>query len=101
MNKILLFIAGLSTGLILGFSVAAWALYEPIHTGPAKHTFNHAPGPVPPYTLDGAKKLLRIECISESAKDCPSATLIPEPGTPGLILIGVILLGFKMSEASA
>jgi hypothetical protein len=90
MNKILLFIVGLSTGLILGFSVAAWALYEPVHAGPAKYTFNHAPGPVPPYTLDGSKKLLRIECISESEKDCPQATPIPEPGTWSLIGIGLI-----------
>ena len=47
MNKILLFLTGLSTGLILGFSVAAWALYEPIPVGPAKYGFNHSPGPVP------------------------------------------------------
>jgi hypothetical protein len=92
---VLLFITGLSTGLILGFSVAAWALYEPVHTDPAKYTFNHALGPVPPYTLDGSKKLLRIECISESEKDCPQATTIPEPGVISLMAIGLVGMGVK------
>jgi hypothetical protein len=89
MNKILLFLTGLSTGLILGFSVAAWALYEPIPVGPAKYGFNPSPGPVPPYTIDGSRKLLRIECISESEKDCPQAVAIPEPGTLWLMLAGL------------
>jgi hypothetical protein len=92
MNKILLFLTGLSTGLILGFSVAAWALYEPIPTGPAKYSFNHSPGPVPPYTLDGTKKLMRIECISESDKDCLQPTSIPTPSTLGLVVIGLVPL---------
>ena len=89
MTKILLFLTGLSTGLILGFSVAAWALYEPIPIGPAKYGFNHAPGPVPPYTIDGSRKLMKIECISESAKDCPQAVAIPAPGTVWLMLAGL------------
>jgi hypothetical protein len=90
LNRVLLFITGLSTGLILGFSVAAWALYEPVHTSPAKYTFHRSAGLVPPYTLDGSKKLMRIECISESAKDCPQATSILEPGTWSLIGIGLV-----------
>jgi hypothetical protein len=92
MNKILLFLAGLSAGIILGFSVAAWALYEPIPVGPAKYTFNHAPSPVPPYTMDGSKKLMRIECISESEKDCPQPTTIPIPSTIGLVVVGLLPL---------
>lgn len=91
-NKILLFLVGLSTGLIFGFSLAAWALYEPVTIGPAKYTFNHSPGPVPPYTMDGTKKLMRIECISESDKDCPQATAIPIPSTLGLVVVGLIPL---------
>jgi hypothetical protein len=89
MTKILLFIAGLSTGLILGFSLAAWALYEPVSVGPAKYTFTRSPGPVPPYTMDGSRKLFRIECVSESAKDCPQPTAIPAPGTVWLLLMGL------------
>lgn len=95
MTKILLFLTGLSTGLILGFSVAAWALYEPIPVGPAKYGFNHAPGPVPPYTMDGSRKLMRIDCISASAKDCPQPITIPQPvaipvpGTLWLMLLGL------------
>ena len=92
MNKILLFLTGLSAGLILGFSVAAWALYEPVSTGPAKYTLHHTPGPVPTYTLDGSKKLFRIECISESEKDCPQPTAIPIPSTLGLVAIGLLPL---------
>ncbi len=98
-NKILLFLTGLSTGLILGFSIAAWALYDPVTIGPAKYTFNHSPGPVPPYTMDGTKKLLRIECISASDKDCPQSTTIPNPSTLGLVAIpnpstlGLVVIG--------
>jgi hypothetical protein len=89
MNKILLFLAGLSAGLILGFSIAAWALYEPIPVGPAKYGFHPSPGPVAPYTMDGTKKLFRIECISESSKDCPPAVAILAPSTLWLMLLGV------------
>ena len=92
MNKILLFLAGLSTGLSFGFSIAAWALYEPIPIGPAKYTFNHSSGPVPPYTMDGTKKLFRIECISASDKDCQQPTAIPTPSTLGLVAIGLLPL---------
>ena len=99
MNKILLFLAGLSAGLILGFSIAAWALYEPIPVGPAKYGFHPSPGPVAPYTLDGSRKLMRIECISASDKDCPQSTTIPNPSTLGLVAIpnpstlGLVVIG--------
>ena len=89
MNKILLFIAGFSTGLILGFSLAAWALYDPIPLGPAKYSFTQSAGPVPPYTLDGSRKLMKIDCISESSKDCPQPVAIPVPGTLWMMLMGL------------
>ena len=86
--RLLLFCLGLFAGFSLGFAVAAWALYTPVQSGPAKYAFTRSAGPVPPYALDGSKKLFRIECISESEKDCPQPTSIPEPGTVALLLIG-------------
>jgi len=50
---------------------------------------------VPPYALDGSKKLFQIECISESAKDCPQPTSIPEPGTVALLLVGLAALAWS------
>lgn len=90
--KIFLFLVGLVAGMGLGFAVAAWALYEPITIKPAKYALTRSAGPVPPYSIDGTQKLFRIECISESAKDCPQPTRIPEPGTVGLLLAGLGLL---------
>lgn len=90
--KTLLFLLGLFAGFSLGFAVAAWALYTPIQSGPAKYALTRSAGPVPPYALDGSKKLFRIECISESEKDCPQPTSIPEPGTVALLLIGLAAL---------
>jgi len=96
--KIGLFLLGLFTGAGLGFAVAAWALYEPVHPRPAKYAFTRSAGPVAPYTMDGTQKLFRIECISESEKDCPqphiavAATQIPEPGTLGLMMAGMVAI---------
>jgi hypothetical protein len=92
MTKIWLFIIGLFAGLILGFSFAVWVLYEPVHMGSAKYALTRSHAAVPPYTIDGSKKLFRIECISESEKDCPQPTAIPEPGTLWLILIGLCVI---------
>ena len=90
--KTFLFLVGLSAGFFFGFAVAAWALYEPITIKPAKYALTQSAGPVPPYSIDGTQKLFRIECISESEKDCPQPTRIPEPGTAGLLLAGLGLL---------
>ena len=90
--KTLLFCLGLFAGFSLGFAVAAWALYTPVQSGPAKYALTRSAGPVPPYSMDGTQKLFRIECISESAKDCPQPTAIPEPGTVALLLIGLAAL---------
>lgn len=90
--KIGLFLIGLLAGFGLGFAVAAWALYTPVQAGPAKYAITRSAGPVPAYALDGSKKLFRIECISESEKDCPQPTSIPEPGTVALLLIGLAAL---------
>lgn len=90
--KIGLFLIGVLAGFSLGFAVAAWALYTPVQTGPAKYALTRSAGPVPAYALDGSKKLFRIECISESEKDCPQPTSIPEPGTVALLLIGLAAL---------
>jgi len=90
--KIGLFLIGLLAGFGLGFAVAAWALYEPVTIGPAKYALTRSAGPVPPYSIDGTQKLFRIECISESEKDCPQPTTIPEPGTVALLLIGLAAL---------
>jgi hypothetical protein len=98
------------TGVLFGFALAAWALYEPTVTGPAKYTWNHSPPAVPPYVMDGSKKLFTITCISDSEKDCPQApvlpqatvlppaivfppvTNIPEPGTLILMVVGLGIL---------
>lgn len=93
--KTLLFFLGLFAGFGLGFAVAAWALYEPVTIGPAKYAFTRSAGPVPPYSMDGTQKLFRIECISESAKDCPQPTSIPEPGTVALLLVGLAALAWS------
>lgn len=93
--KTLLFCLGLFAGFSLGFAVAAWALYTPVQSGPAKYAFTRSAGPVPPYSMDGTRKLFRIECISESAKDCPQPTSIPEPGTVALLLIGLAALAWS------
>lgn len=87
-----LFLIGLLSGFALGFAVAAWALYEPVAIGPAKYALTRSSGPVPVYVMDGTQKLHRIECISESEKDCPQPTRIPAPGTAGLLLAGLGLL---------
>lgn len=87
-----LFLIGLLAGFGLGCAVAAWALYEPVAIGPAKYALTRSAGPVPDYAMDGTQKLFRIECISESEKDCPQPTRIPEPGTVGLMIIGFGLL---------
>ena len=93
--KIGLFLIGLLAGFGLGFAVAAWALYEPVAIGPAKYALTRSAGPVPPYSMDGTQKLFRIECISESAKDCPQPTSIPEPGTVALLLVGLAALAWS------
>ena len=86
------FFLGFIAGFGFGFALTAWALYEPISVKPAKYTFTRSAGPVAPYTLDGTQKLFRIECISESSKDCPQPTSVPLPGTAGLLLVGLVLL---------
>jgi|GEM_PF-2392468 len=90
--KTVIFLTGLIAGFGLGFALAAWALYEPISAGHAKYAFTRSAGPVPAYALDGTQKLFRIECISESEKDCPQPSAIPEPGTAALLLVGWGLL---------
>jgi len=93
--RLLLFFLGLFAGFSLGFAVAAWALYTPVQSGPAKYALTRSAGPVPPYSLDGTQKLFRIECISESEKDCPQPAAIPEPGMLGLMGVGLLALGCK------
>ena len=69
-----------------------------LHPGSVRAGEIRAPrsaGPVPPYALDGSKKLFQIECISESAKDCPQPTSIPEPGTVALLLVGLAALAWS------
>ena len=90
--KTVIFLTGLIAGFGLGFALAAWALYEPVPVGPAKYALTRSAGPVPAYALDGTQKLFRIECISESEKDCPQPSAIPEPGTAALLLVGWGLL---------
>ena len=99
--KALILLIAFTLGSISGFALAAWALYDPIPIGPAKYALTHSPGPVPPYTIDGTKKLMHIECISESEKDCPQSsrvvfTSIPEPGTLVLMGVGLLGLGWRM-----
>lgn len=96
--KIFIFLVGLVAGMGLGFAVAAWALYEPITIKPAKYALTHSPGPVPPYAIDGSKKIFQIECISLSEKDCvqPVTVSIPAPGTLGLFGIGLVVLGWRL-----
>lgn len=99
MKALALFIAFL-IGMISGFSLAAWALQDPISVKPAKYTFQRSEGAVPAYALDGTQKLFHIECISESEKDCPQATTdpemhslsIPEPSSLGLWVIGLVAM---------
>ncbi len=93
--KISLFLLGLFTGAGLGFAVAAWALYEPVHTGKARYAFTRSAGPVPPYTMDGTQKLFKITCISTAEKDCPQPTATPEPGTLALVLAGLVVLALR------
>lgn len=90
--KTVIFLTGLFAGFGLGFALAAWALYEPVPARPAKYALTRSAGPVPAYALDGTQKLFRIECISESAKDCPQPSSIPTPGSATLLLIGMGLL---------
>ena len=91
--KILLVVTAWLTGALFGFALSAWALYDPVPIGPAKYAITRSAGPVPAYAMDGTQKLFRMDCISESEKDCPqtTATPIPEPGT--LCLVGVGLVG--------
>lgn len=90
--RVLLWLLGLVMGVNLGFAIGAWVLYEPPASlvGSAKYALSRSSGPVPPHEVDGTQKIFRIECISESVKDCPPATSIPEPGTLGLIGIGLV-----------
>lgn len=91
--KILMMVMVWLVGVLFGFALSAWALYKPIPVGPAKYHLTRSAGPVPPYAMDGTQKLFRIECISASEKDCPQdpATPIPEPGTVGLMGIGLVI----------
>jgi len=93
MKALALFVAFL-IGMVSGFSLAAWALQEPISVKPAKYTFQRSEGAVPAYALDGTQKLFQIECISESEKDCvrSSVVAIPVPGTFALVGIGWMVL---------
>jgi hypothetical protein len=91
-KRVLIWLLGFIMGFGFGFALAAWALYEPVPVGPAKYALTRSAGPVPAYAMDGAQKLFRIECISESEKDCPQPTRIPSPGTAGLLLAGLGLL---------
>lgn len=93
--KILLVVMIWLTGVLFGFALSAWALYEPVPVGPAKYALTRSAGPVPFYAVDGTQKLLRIECISESEKDCQQATSIPEPGSLGLMGVGLLALWWR------
>lgn len=93
--KIIFAIVFWLTGVVFGFALAAWTLYDPIIIGPAKYTWNRSSSAVPPYTVDGSKKLFTITCISESEKDCPQATTVPEPGTVVLMAMGLIIGFFR------
>lgn len=92
--KILMVVMVWLTGVLFGFALAAWMLYDPVPIGPAKYALTRSAGPVPAHTMDGTQKLFRIECISESEKDCQqaAATPIPEPGTIGLMGGGLLIL---------
>lgn len=101
--KTLAFLVAFLIGAISGFALSAWALYEPVTVGPAKYALTRSPGPVPAYALDGTQKWFRMDCISESAKDCPqtAATPIPEPGTVGLMCAGLAALLLRKTQVES
>jgi len=92
--KLKRFLVGWFVGAACGFALAAWLLAEsPPLADVAKYPLTRSPGAVAPYTMEGTKKLFKIECISEAEKDClPPSVTIPAPGTAGLLLAGLALI---------